>query len=86
LIEEPPTHANPATRPVTSGQADPEAMLMDLEARHAALCLQLAELEKRLRTLRTAAELCPQCGGAGERWIRGGLYGELQRRPCPCQE
>jgi hypothetical protein len=43
-------------------------------------------VERRLRELRTAAELCPLCGGSGERWARGGLYGETQRRSCSCQE
>jgi len=68
------------------GRTSPaEELLFSLEARHASLCAELAELEARLRTLRTAAEVCELCGGAGERWIRGGLYGELHRKPCPCQ-
>lgn len=61
-------------------------MLFELESRHARLCAELAELEERLRELRTAADLCPLCGGAGVRWVRGGLYGEVQQRPCSCRE
>ncbi len=26
------------------------------------------------------------CGGSGQRWVRGGLYGETQLRPCSCQD
>lgn len=59
---------------------------MELEQRHTRLCEELASVEARLRELRTAADVCPQCGGLGERWVRGGLYGELQRRACPCRE
>jgi hypothetical protein len=63
-----------------------ETALMELEERHTRLCEELAEVEARLRQLRTAADVCPLCGGLEERWVRGGLYGELQRRPCPCRE
>ena len=63
-----------------------EAVLFALEERHARLCAELADVERRLRALRTAAEVCPACGGAGQRWIRGGLYGEIQQRPCPCRD
>lgn len=63
-----------------------EAVLFDLEQRHTSLCEELAAVEARLRDLRTAADVCPLCGGLGERWVRGGLYGELQRRPCPCAD
>ena len=69
-----------------SPAVNPETLLHELEERHGRLCLELAELETRLRELRTAADLCPLCGGAGERWIRGGLYGESQKRPCACYE
>ena len=62
---------------------NPDTLLLELEARHAHLCEELAALERALRELRVAAEVCPQCGGTGERWVRGGLYGELQRRSCP---
>lgn len=62
-----------------------EGVLFELEERYGRLCAELAEVEARLRQLRTAAEVCPMCGGSGERWVRGGLYGELQQRPCPCQ-
>lgn len=62
----------------------PERLLFDLEDHHARLCGELAALESRLRVLRTEADLCPLCGGGGLRWVRGGLYGELQQRPCPC--
>ncbi len=59
--------------------------LFELQRRHDALCAELIEVEERLRRLRSAAELCVHCGGEGERWVRGGLYGEMQRRPCVCQ-
>ena len=70
------------------GHESPEAdrALLELEARYADLCRELAEVEKRLRVLRTAADLCELCGGTGERWVRGGLYGEAQQRPCPCRD
>lgn len=72
------------THPQPSRSA--EAVLVELEERHDRLCDELAALERRLRELRTAAEVCAQCGGLGERWVRGGLYGEMQRRPCPCRD
>ena len=62
-----------------------EAALFRLEERYARQCEELAALEAQLRALRTAAEICPECGGTGQRWIRGGFYGEIQRRPCGCQ-
>lgn len=68
------------------GPRDPEELLLELEERHSRLCSELAEVEKELRRLRTAADVCPLCGGSGERWLRGGLYGELQRHPCSCTE
>lgn len=75
------------TDPLHPGSTvDPEQALMDLEARHERLCEELTEVEQRLRQLRTAADLCPLCGGSGSRWVRGGLYGEMQRRPCSCRE
>lgn len=79
LQESLPARSRPAARP-------PEALLEELEERHARLCEELAGVERRLRELRTAAELCPLCGGSGERWVRGGLYGETQRRPCSCTD
>ncbi len=61
-----------------------EELLFHLEERYAALCTELQALEERLRVLRTAADVCALCGGVGERWIRGGLYGELRRKACSC--
>jgi hypothetical protein len=72
-----------AIEPAASG---PETLLFQLEQRYSELCDELAAVETRLRQLRTAADLCPTCGGSGQRITRGGLYGELQRRKCPCQE
>ncbi len=72
--------------PAAGGTAPAEALLFDLEERHAQLCRELAVLERRLRDLRMAAEVCTQCGGTGQRWVRGGLYGELQPRPCGCRD
>ena len=75
----------------TAREVDPAAdprlddALYRLEARHEQLYAELKAVEARLRELRTAADLCPECGGSGERWVRGGIYGELQRRPCVCQ-
>jgi hypothetical protein len=63
----------------------PDRVLFQLEERYAHLCAEMSVLEGRLRELRTAADLCPLCGGAGQRWTRGGLYGEIQQRPCSCQ-
>lgn len=77
------SHASSPARP---GARDAESLLLELEERHSRLCAELAEVEKQLRQLRTAADVCPLCGGSGERWLRGGLYGELQRRPCACTE
>jgi hypothetical protein len=65
---------------------NPEAVLFQMEERYGRLCAEVAALEAQLRELRTAAELCPMCGGAGERWVRGGLYGESQKRACPCRK
>lgn len=62
-----------------------ESVLAQLEERHHHLCTELTRLERQLREIRTAAELCPQCGGTGQRLMRGGLYGELQGHPCPCR-
>jgi hypothetical protein len=59
--------------------------LYRLEARHEQLLAELKSVEAQLRKLRMAADLCPECGGSGERWVRGGIYGEQQRRPCVCQ-
>lgn len=73
--------------PLRAGRGrDPEQVLVELEERHAALCAELQEVERQLRELRTAADLCPLCGGSGQRWVRGGLYGETQLRPCSCQD
>jgi len=72
--------------PGASASAAPEALLFALEERYEQLSGELAELEVQLRRLRTAANLCPQCGGLGQRWVRGGLYGETQRRPCSCAQ
>jgi hypothetical protein len=58
--------------------------LQTLEQRRACLCNELARLERRIRTLRHRAEACPHCGGTGSRWVRGGLYGELQPIACTC--
>ena len=63
-----------------------DSVLLELEARHQRLCEELVALESRLRLLRTAADLCPLCGGGGTRWVRGGLYGEAQQRPCACRQ
>lgn len=70
---------------VQAGAEGPDALLFELEERYSALCVEMASVELRLRELRTAAEVCPLCGGGGQRWVRGGLYGEMQQRPCPCQ-
>ena len=74
------SHAN------TNSATSAELLLFQLEQRYSELCDELATVEGRLRELRTAADLCPLCGGSGQRITRGGLYGELQRRACPCQE
>ena len=66
--------------------ASVDEVLFELEERHGELCRELADLEARLRRLRTAANVCPLCGGRGRRWVRGGMYGEHQDRPCPCAE
>ena len=63
-----------------------EAILFRLEERHTRLCEELTAVEAQLRELRTAAEICPDCGGTGQRWVRGGFYGEIQRRPCACKQ
>jgi len=87
----------PPTDPVLSVEARPvvseraaareaaEAALFELEERRAHLCAELAVVEERLRELRMVAEVCPLCGGSGMRTTRGGLYGELQQRPCACR-
>lgn len=62
-----------------------ETVLFELEERYAKLCAELAVVEGRLRQLRTAADVCPLCGGTGQRWVRGGLYGEMQQRLCTCE-
>lgn len=69
-----------------TGAAGAERLLFQLEQRYSELCEELARVETQLRRLRTDADLCPMCGGSGQRVTRGGLYGELQRRPCPCRE
>ena len=66
-------------------QDEPEAMLLELERRHARLTAELAVVEAQLREFRTAAAVCPTCGGTGRRRTRGGLYGETQDRPCDCE-
>ena len=76
----------PNVRPEEPASATAEAHLFQLERRYEELCNELATVEARLRQLRMAADLCPICGGSGQRVTRGGLYGELQRRKCPCQE
>ena len=48
----------------------PETVLFQLEERYGRLCSEVAALEARLRELRTAAELCPFCGGSCRRWVR----------------
>lgn len=58
--------------------------LFELEARHGMLLEELKLLETRLRRLRTEADLCAMCGGTLKRHVRGGLYGELVMRSCPC--
>ena len=78
-----PTHPQSISRNASEAS---DALLFELEERHARLCAELNEVERRLRELRTAADLCPLCGGAGMRWLPGGLYGELQQRPCSCRE
>ena len=64
---------------------EPEALLLELERQHARLCEELGAVEARLREFRTAANVCPTCGGTGRRRTRGGLYGEAQDRPCVCE-
>jgi len=80
-----PAPFGPEGAPAPAGEF-PDALLFELEERHTRLCEEIAALEKRLRQLRTQAEVCPLCGGGGTRWVRGGLYGELQQRPCACRE
>jgi hypothetical protein len=63
-----------------------ERVLFDLEQRYNQLLDELEAVESRLRELRTAAEVCPLCGGLGRRRVRGGLYGEFQQVPCQCAE
>lgn len=69
-----------------SGDQSPERLLLALEARYSELEAELLETRARLRELRVAADLCPTCGGTGNRRVRGGLYGELQLRKCSCQD
>jgi len=59
-------------------------ILLELEDDRSHLSAQLEQLDSRLRQLRVG-EVCPLCGGTGHRRMRGGLYGELQQRPCRCQ-
>ena len=60
------------------------AVLAELSAREERLEAELAEIQRELRRLRTAADLCALCGGTGQRRRRGGLYGELQVVACSC--
>lgn len=76
--------AAPSGRVIPSEQ-NLESVLFELEERYGKLCAELAGVEARLRQLRTAADVCPLCGGTGQRWVRGGLYGEMQQRPCTCE-
>lgn len=62
----------------------PERLLLELEERHARLRAESAALEAWLQELHTAPEICALCGGTRQRWVRGGMYGELQERSCPC--
>ena len=78
-----PGLAPETSRPEETGA---EHRLFELEQRYSDLCEELSRVEKELRRLRTAADLCPLCGGAGKRLVRGGLYGELQQRLCSCKE
>jgi hypothetical protein len=71
--------------PESGAEQSPEALLLALEARYSELEAELNETRTRLRQLRVAADLCPNCGGTGNRKVRGGLYGELQLRKCSCQ-
>jgi hypothetical protein len=78
-----------AETPRFSEPAPPEdtlnTILLELEDNRSHLTAQLRALDSRLRLLRVG-EVCPLCGGTGRRRLRGGLYGELQQRPCRCQE
>jgi len=82
------SHPTPlrAGGPQVAAVEPPENILFELENRYASLRSELVAVEKRLREVRTAAELCPECGGSGQRWSRGGLYGEFQTRPCACRK
>jgi len=62
-----------------------DAAIFELEHRSEVLRAELGRVEARLRELRIAADLCPHCGGAGRRPVRGGLYGEVCNRLCVCQ-
>jgi hypothetical protein len=74
-------------REVPGAESDvTERVLFELEQRYNQLLDELETVEARLRELRTAAEVCPLCGGLGRRRVRGGLYGEFQQVPCQCSE
>jgi len=60
-----------------------DQVLLELERQRVRLLSELDAVDRRLFLFRTA-DPCPLCGGEGRRWIRGGLYGELQPRPCSC--
>lgn len=79
------TSTAPAPGRVIPSEQNLETVLFELEERYGKLCAELAVVEGRLRQLRTAADVCPLCGGTGQRWVRGGLYGEMQQRACTCE-
>lgn len=56
-----------------------------LEERRDRLEEELRRIEAQLLQLHTDPEPCPRCLGSGIRPVRGGLYGELQLRPCACR-
>jgi len=62
----------------------PTEALAALTEREASLESELAAVQREMRRLRTAADLCPDCGGSGRRRVRGGLYGEVQHVVCHC--
>ena len=72
------------TLELTSGRPVEEA-LSALAARETALEEELTQVQSELRRLRTAADICPDCGDTGRRRVRGGLYGELQFKACHCR-
>jgi hypothetical protein len=85
-MEEPTAPSPPGLRSGFPGGETPEIdrLLGRLEERRESLLRELQSVEARLRELRTLPELCPLCEGTGQRWIRGGLYAELQQLPCLC--